>query len=156
MGASLWLRHRGFKATKNPRELGFKSAPKKATISATIAHDFRHNRALIGVDRAPYTPRNAIRSRRNESATNTLGSRFDRAAIAARSRLDRTAIIGFFLDLSAPSDGALIVIKNPTLQRVPRGFTEAVRSRSRDLPLMTIQRSSRRHVASGKPFDHFT
>ena len=111
MGASLWLRHRGFKATKNPRELGFKSAPKKATISATIAHDFRHNRALIGVDRAPYTPRNAIRSRRNESATNALGSRFDRAAIAARSRLDRTAIIGFFLDLSAPSDGALIVIK---------------------------------------------
>ena len=95
MGASLWLRHRGFKATKNPRELGFKSAPKKATISATIAHDFHHNRALIGVDRAPYTPRNAIRSRRNESAMNALGSRFDRAAIAARSHRDHRVLPRF-------------------------------------------------------------
>ena len=92
MGASLWARHRGFKATTIPRALGVKLAPKKATISATIDHDFRHNQALIGVDRAPYTPRNAIRSRRTESATNASGSRFDRAAIAARSHRDHRVL----------------------------------------------------------------
>ena len=48
LGAASWLQFHA-----NPRELGFKSASKKATISATIDHDFRHNRALIGVDRAP-------------------------------------------------------------------------------------------------------
>ena len=79
------MRRRGFNATKNPRELGFKSASKKATISATIDHNFRHNRALIGVDRAPYIPGNAVRSRRSKSATKAVGLRFNRAAIAARS-----------------------------------------------------------------------
>ena len=42
-------------------------------------------------------------------------SRFDRAAIAARSQLDRTAIMGFFHDLSAPSNVEQIVMKITTV-----------------------------------------
>ena len=80
----------------------------------------------------------------------------DRGSIAPRSRFDRTAIVVFFHESSGPSDLRSLLDEDPMCQSVPRGFTEADRSRSRDFPLMTIRRSSRRHVASGKPFDHFT
>ena len=43
-------------------------------------------------------------------------SRFDRTAIAARSRPDQTAIIGFFHDLSASSDVEQIVMKITTVR----------------------------------------
>ena len=43
--------------------------------------------------------------------------RLDRAVIAARSRLDQTAIVEFFHDLSAPSDGDLTVPRVGTYRR---------------------------------------
>ena len=43
-------------------------------------------------------------------------SRFDRTAIAARSRPDQTAVIGLFHDLSATSDVEQIVMKITTVR----------------------------------------
>ena len=94
-------------------------------------------------------------------------SRLDRAAIVGSSTIRRSRPISDYRDedpaltrlhvaSGKPSDEALIVMKIRRAREFHAASQETVRSRSRDLPLMTIRRSSRRHVASGKPSDRFT
>ena len=80
----------------------------------------------------------------------------DYGSIAPRSRLDRAAIVEFFHASSGPSDEDRYLMKIRRAKAFHAASMEAVRSRSRDLPLMTIRRSSHRHLASGKPSDRFT
>ena len=88
------------------RGRGFNSATiltgfngQKPQIFAMIAPQSGHDRAAIGprscVDRDPEAPSIVVDS-----------SRIDSTAEDVRSRLDRTAILGFFPALSAPSDDA--------------------------------------------------
>ena len=85
METSLWVRRRGLNSTKNPRELGFKSASKKATISATIA-------PRSGFDRTSIVVLGHRRSLADRWETNPRQNLLDRGSIAPRSRLDRAAI----------------------------------------------------------------
>ena len=100
MGTSFWVRRRGFNSTKNPRELGFKSASKKATISATIA-------PRSGFDRASIVVLGHRRSLADRWETNPRQNLLDRGSIAPQSRLDHAAIVKFFHAVPPPSDRAL-------------------------------------------------
>ena len=88
-----------------------------------------------------------------DSTQQELRSRLDRTAIAVRSDRDR-GVLPRILRAVRYDDCYLMKIRRARAFHATS--TEAVRSRSHDLPLMTIRRSSRRHLASGKPFDHLT
>ena len=88
-----------------------------------------------------------------DSTRQELRSRLDCTAIAVRSDRDR-GVLPRILRAVRYDDRYLMKIRRA--RAFHAASTEAVKSRSRDLPLMTIRRSSRRHLASGKPFDHLT
>ena len=79
-----------------------------------------HDRAMIrprsDVDRGPGSRSAAVRSGWSDSAMKDVRSRLDQGAIMARSRLDRTAIVEFFHDLSAPSDVEHLAMKITTVR----------------------------------------
>ena len=98
---------------------------------APISFQKHHDRAMIGprsgFDRGPRSPSIVVGS-----------SRSDSAAKEVRSRLDRTAIVGFFCALSAPSDGALQV----------RWMVTIARHRGRQI---AIERHSIHHQGAPSP-----
>ena len=140
---------RGFNSAMNRWEFGFQIA----AISATLGPRSRHNRATIGPRSwsSPFVDRLPIDWRRlpNERSAFAARSRRDRGSIGPRS-----SVLPRILRAVRYDDRYLMKIRRA--RAFHAASTEAVRSRSRDLPLMTIRRSSRRHLASGKPFDHLT
>ena len=134
-GGDSFVRKRGLNFAKNPRELSFKSASKKAMISATIDHDFRPIGPRSVVNNAARASSTACRSMGNDSAPIPRHLLLDRGSIAPRSWSSSTIFNRRPITLSLDERSRL---------------SDSVR---RDLPLMTIRRSSRRHVASCKRSD---
>ena len=131
MEAILWA----WVVASNPRRIGLISASISLHVCHDFLHDFRHDRATIGprsgVNLTAQASSIACRSMGADSAPFPLHFLFDRGSIAPRSRLDRAAIVKFFLESPAPSD-YLIVMKIRCSRSVHAASLDAVRSRSRD------------------------
>ena len=87
---------------------GRESASLGRTRSSHVGRRFRFvfapNSRLFGHDRATIVVLAVRRSRSDRLTTITPRQPSDRGSIAPRSRFDRTAIVEFFHDRSAPSD----------------------------------------------------
>ena len=87
---------------------GRESASLGRTQSSHVGHKFRFvfapNSHLFGHDRATIVVLAVRRSPSDRLATITARQASDRGSITPRLRFDRTAIVEFFHDRSAPSD----------------------------------------------------
>ena len=114
-----------------------------APISSQKHHDRATIRPRLRFDRAPRFLSIVVESGRSDSAAKEV-----------QSRLDRTAILGFFRALSAPSDGALQVRWMVTITR-HRGRQIAIESHSihhQGAPSPAV-RSAKKSRLISPPFD---
>ena len=116
MGAVLW----GDVVALLPGCIGFNFAEESPLFKPRSGHDFRHDRATIGprsgLDPAARASSIVCRSTGDDSAPVPRHLCLDRGSIAPRSRLDRDAIVEFFLNHPAPSDEDLIVMTIPPVR----------------------------------------
>ena len=120
VGAELMRRGGGFTWRGRSFRIGLESATTLLQISLKGGHNFRHDRPRSCHDRATIRRRSCSRWARKCRLTIVDRFRNECCAIAARSRFDRTAIVEFFHDVFAPSDGDPPIVMAPRASKRSR------------------------------------
>ena len=139
VGAELMRRGGGFTWRGRSFRIVLESSTTLLQISLKGGHNFRHDRPRSRHDRATIGRRSCSRCSRKCGLTIVNQFHNECCAIAARSQFDRTAIVEFFHDMFAPSDGDPPIVMAPRASKRSRTIAAVRLSFSRiDGPISIV------------------